>query len=90
MSLEARIVGQRGCLEGDPLLRGHWGRIPYDVAAAAGKATLTEGGAAAALIEFGASASLTEGGATATPSEGGTTAALTEGGAMMTLTEEFC
>lgn len=30
MPLEAQIVGTRGRLEGDPQLRGHFGRIPFD------------------------------------------------------------
>jgi hypothetical protein len=38
-ALEAQIVGTRGRLEGDPQLRGHFGRIPFRVRAAHGATT---------------------------------------------------
>ncbi len=60
MALEAQIVGQMGRLEGDPQLRGHYGRIPFSLLVSAGKAVLFEDGATAELIEGGATATLTE------------------------------
>lgn len=90
MTIPAQQMGQLGRRFGGAQLRGHFGRIPFIGAAAAGKATLFEGGARAALLEGGATAMLMAGGATATANEGGAVAALTEGGAVAALTEDPC
>ena len=45
MSLEAQVVGTWGRLEGAPQLRGHFGRIPFDLfvlIGASGKVLLSE------------------------------------------------
>lgn len=81
MALEAQVVGTWGRLEGDPQLRGHFGRIPFDLLPpSAGKATLSE-------LVLG-SAALSEGGAVAALSELQTgSAGLSAGGAVGLLSE---
>jgi len=90
MTIPAQQIGQIGRRFGNAQLRGHFGRIPFLAAAAAGKATLFEGGATAALLELGATATLTATGATATLTSTGATATLLELGATATLFEEIC
>ena len=42
MALEAQVVGTRGRLEGDPQLRGHFGRIPFLLAPTVGDILLLD------------------------------------------------
>ncbi len=76
MALEAQVVGTWGRLEGDPQLRGHFGRIPFDLfVPSSGKVALSDAQSTAVLLSAGGatvalsdapsgSAALTAGGAT--------------------------